>query len=931
MDLDSSRSSHQTTVNRPVYPTATPIRPEARRAFTEESSVEGGETGARLTEELPADENTLLLQQAANYASLATLINPVNTIEPSTERMQHQFHYDAEIDAVPKRRSSRGQNHRNHRFRDTPLTLYPQQQQQQQRDDVQVYDAPRLSISSAESSGGSEVKTPEPISGHPLWLHTSSSQESGDENRVITKQEQSSLDEQSNDKGAFHLDDEDNFVAPLSSPALVDFSSGLAEAGFPQAAMIARRQMNPQLVDSAFNLDQDVDKDDYSSAPIIDSALLQQQSRSSSGLTAQSKASTIRAKRPDALIRLPSARTDETARPSPPTSSSSVPSTGRPTPAATADNAFGKASDPMENAVLTSKGQGLLSSSFREESNRRSRESSAAAVGSGSEEDGSQDMSNSRNIIASPDSWRSLLPEHDPFFISSENLSSGHSSRAESFGGNSNVRNSFQGQYSSSAIGNSESSEGQMGNMTYNQALIASLGERDRRRLSSESSQSCFSLPGPTAVSNHTSSHASGSHASGSLYDMDGTFNSSGSRAAFAPLQYQYNHSSKSLASPLLHHGQENVESSSRGNSIDERQDRRISAVQQAAYRRHASFSTFDNKSSNLPSPLPQIHPDHQDRARVYGSRFQQPAMVASSSSSSERRASQAGLPGNKPHLFSAMTPSSPASSCAMGNEGDRESWPSSRNSLQGWQAETATAAIGPHSIQVLDPYSVDDKLSEGLQQTMLRSDYGQAEDATVLPGLLSTTSRTTEISAMKPSGLPLDQQLLTTTTTTTLTMTTTTLVTSPTSTHLSIDADPKMQQQQQSAASLTQHKGERQQQQQQQHTPNKTDVSYDVSPLSPPSLPFLDTRPAPASTDFHIETHSTHYILKTKLPGFSLDGITLATKHHRQLVIVADKWDESNGGHFERRVTFGEDANLRCTRANFDGTLLKITVPRHS
>jgi HSP20 family molecular chaperone IbpA len=107
-------------------------------------------------------------------------------------------------------------------------------------------------------------------------------------------------------------------------------------------------------------------------------------------------------------------------------------------------------------------------------------------------------------------------------------------------------------------------------------------------------------------------------------------------------------------------------------------------------------------------------------------------------------------------------------------------------------------------------------------------------------------------------------------------------------------------------------------------------DAPYDVSPLSPPSLPFLETRPAP-STDFHIETHLNHYTLKTTLPGFGIDGITLATKHHRQLVIVADKWDEQNGGHFEKRINFGTDADLRSTSAKFDGTLLKITVPRRA
>ncbi|PWN44088.1 hypothetical protein IE81DRAFT_282123, partial [Ceraceosorus guamensis] len=93
--------------------------------------------------------------------------------------------------------------------------------------------------------------------------------------------------------------------------------------------------------------------------------------------------------------------------------------------------------------------------------------------------------------------------------------------------------------------------------------------------------------------------------------------------------------------------------------------------------------------------------------------------------------------------------------------------------------------------------------------------------------------------------------------------------------------------------------------------------------------LPFLDHRPAPPETHLSIETSDLCYTLITSLPGFSLDAITLATKHHRQLVIVADKWDEATGGHFERRVTFGHDADLKRTTASFDGSQLKIVVPK--
>ncbi|PWN52179.1 hypothetical protein IE53DRAFT_312616 [Violaceomyces palustris] len=100
---------------------------------------------------------------------------------------------------------------------------------------------------------------------------------------------------------------------------------------------------------------------------------------------------------------------------------------------------------------------------------------------------------------------------------------------------------------------------------------------------------------------------------------------------------------------------------------------------------------------------------------------------------------------------------------------------------------------------------------------------------------------------------------------------------------------------------------------------------------MSPPSLPFLDHRPAPPETELAIETTKTSYVLITRLPGFSLDCITLATKHHRTLHIVADKWDAEGGGHFERRITFDNTADLRNVKAEFDGTILRVFVPRRS
>ncbi|KAF9567951.1 hypothetical protein CPC08DRAFT_592172, partial [Agrocybe pediades] len=89
----------------------------------------------------------------------------------------------------------------------------------------------------------------------------------------------------------------------------------------------------------------------------------------------------------------------------------------------------------------------------------------------------------------------------------------------------------------------------------------------------------------------------------------------------------------------------------------------------------------------------------------------------------------------------------------------------------------------------------------------------------------------------------------------------------------------------------------------------------------------FLSSEPARDST---IEVHTLphEYQLHVRLPGFSWDGITLATKRRRILHVVADRWDHG-GGHFERRVAFGYDADLTQVKADFNCDLLRITVPR--
>ncbi|KAK2464307.1 hypothetical protein APHAL10511_003764 [Amanita phalloides] len=96
------------------------------------------------------------------------------------------------------------------------------------------------------------------------------------------------------------------------------------------------------------------------------------------------------------------------------------------------------------------------------------------------------------------------------------------------------------------------------------------------------------------------------------------------------------------------------------------------------------------------------------------------------------------------------------------------------------------------------------------------------------------------------------------------------------------------------------------------------------------PHVPFLNRGPPPTDSYIEAETTPRDYRVHVRLPGFGRDGITLATKKRRILHIVADQW-EGVGVHFERRISFGYDADLVQVRAEFDGEMLLVIVPRRS
>jgi len=97
-----------------------------------------------------------------------------------------------------------------------------------------------------------------------------------------------------------------------------------------------------------------------------------------------------------------------------------------------------------------------------------------------------------------------------------------------------------------------------------------------------------------------------------------------------------------------------------------------------------------------------------------------------------------------------------------------------------------------------------------------------------------------------------------------------------------------------------------------------------------PPYTAFLSHAPPPPDSWIQVETTPSDYRLNVRLPGFQRDGITLASKKRRILHIVADSWG-SGGGHFERRIALGYDADFGRIHAEFDGEMLRIVVPRRA
>ncbi len=56
-----------------------------------------------------------------------------------------------------------------------------------------------------------------------------------------------------------------------------------------------------------------------------------------------------------------------------------------------------------------------------------------------------------------------------------------------------------------------------------------------------------------------------------------------------------------------------------------------------------------------------------------------------------------------------------------------------------------------------------------------------------------------------------------------------------------------------------------------------------------------------------------------------------MVVSYHYPYMIVEDFEQNVDTGHFERRISFGYDADLGQVRAEFDGEILRVIVPRRT
>lgn len=534
--------------------------------------------------------------------------------------------------------------------------------------------------------------------------------------------------------------------------------------------------------------------------------------------------------------------------------------------------------------------------------------------------------------IASPDSWRSLLPEHDPFYASDAVLAAGairHRSSTSPTnspsGSMSALRHSRDPQSESAISSRAASFSSQKGSYSSIPSLMSTLAtpgpntnQRKPRRASTRDSwRSLLPDDDPAALGGLSSTEDD--------EDEEPPTDLTQSR-----LSYQGLSSSKPLGS--IDNRRPNSFSSFKGkvaptDGVAKQQGNCIS-TQGSIPRATSAAMTF---SSSVP-PLSQTQ---RDRTRDNSSKIsaaQESSLAASHKHLHDGHLLSSASTSSLPHLRTresavTTTPSSPRSAAcsAMGDAVERENWPTSRHSrdyafLRRARGEDdlpdeAEAQRWVDEQQLRRYSSGSRQTSWGNGSELSAAPVVESSEYVQLPStglgqppidVLNTTV-TTSSSGMSPVGG--EPAVVTTMTTTTMTTTIQRSVSS-------------------GAAHLPQ---------QQQHLADKplsasmtsaSSVGQATRPpiLSAPSLRFI-RRPPPASAkpDVNFHTSPEGYRLYIRLPHFSMENITLSCKRSRALKIVASGQEYD----YEEEVPFEADADMKGIRAEFDGTWLVVKVPR--
>jgi len=122
------------------------------------------------------------------------------------------------------------------------------------------------------------------------------------------------------------------------------------------------------------------------------------------------------------------------------------------------------------------------------------------------------------------------------------------------------------------------------------------------------------------------------------------------------------------------------------------------------------------------------------------------------------------------------------------------------------------------------------------------------------------------------------------------------------------------------------------------------TSLRTDLSPSTGSAPPGGSVSPARESEavvakqhpTVEVNTSSSAYTLSIHLPSFHRDEITVSLRKHRVLHIVADRFltlsnvlHSTEEQHFEKRISFGYDADMRGVRADHSEGILRVMVPR--